>query len=103
MPESGECIVEEYFGRIPFGSGEEVTDGLSSASTAEEFCHFGEAFSSGEGGEGDSPEVREVTATDKFSGSFEKPLAQGGKSVYSEHRTFRLCLPGSGIFFANES
>ena len=27
------------------------------------------------------------------------PIAKGGKAVYSEHRTFRLWIPGSGGFF----
>ena len=101
MSQSGECVIEEEFWRIPFGFGEEVTDGLSGASTAEEFCHFGETFFSVERGEGegDSPEVRKVTATNQFSGAFEISLAKGRESVYSEHWTFRLWVPGNGRFF----
>ena len=80
MLESGEGVIEEKFFCVPFGFGEKVGDGLSGASVAEEFCHFGEAFSSGEGGDGDdgSPEVGEVAAADEFSDAFEKPLAEGG-------------------------
>jgi hypothetical protein len=60
---------------------------------AEEFGHFGETFSSGERGDGGdgTPKVGEVATADGCSDALEKPLAKGGKAVYSEHRTFRLC------------
>jgi hypothetical protein len=96
--QDAQCVFEEEFGRVPFGFSEKVCDGLSGAATAEEFGHFGETFPTGERGNADdgSPEVGEVATADEFSDAFEKPLAKGGKAVYSEQRTFRLCAPGNG-------
>jgi hypothetical protein len=45
----------------------------------------------------------EVAAADEFSDSFEKPLAKGGKSVYSEHRMFRFVPPETEDFFSQKN
>ena len=45
----------------------------------------------------------EMAGADKFANAFEKPLAEGWKTVYNNHRTSRLCSVSVRIFFNAES
>ena len=53
---------------------------------------LGKAFLARQRGKADddSPQMRKVCATNRLADSFEKPLAEWRKSLYTEHRTSRL-------------